>query len=107
MKQILPYLLLIPGGMFLTLGDIAAKQWIVASENRWLLLTLALWNVGLVLLAWSFRFKNIAIASAILVIANIITLAFASWWLFNEPLSKKQLIGMTISIVGIAVMELE
>lgn len=107
MHHLYPYLLLIPGGIFLTVGDIAARQWIDTAAGRWLLLTLALWNVGMVFLAYSFKFKNIAVASAILVIANIITLALASWWLFHEPLSKKQLVGMAVSLVGIAIMELE
>lgn len=100
------YLILLAGGIFLTLGDIAAKQWIVSSTGRWLLATLALWNVALLLLAWSFKYKNIAVASAILVIANVVTLAIASWWLFDEPLSKQQLIGMAVSLAGIAIMEL-
>jgi len=107
LHHIYPYALLLCGGLFLTAGDIAAKQWILTSAGRWLLLTMALWNVGMLFLACTFKFKNIAVASAILVIANIVTLAFASWWLFDEPLTKKQLLGMAVSLVGIAIMELE
>jgi multidrug transporter EmrE-like cation transporter len=99
-------ILLLVGGLILTIGDIFMKKWVV-SNNAYIYLTgMAVYLIGLNFLAQSFRFKNIAVASVIFVIFNVVTLSIVSWFYFKETLSPLQIIGMVIGIISIVVLEL-
>jgi multidrug transporter EmrE-like cation transporter len=106
MTQYLPLILLFVGGSVLTIGDIVMKKW-VANNNVFLFIGgLAIYLVGLIFLAYSFKYKNIAAASTIFVVFNIITLSIVSWFYFKETLSTVQLIGIAFGIFSIAFLEL-
>ena len=94
------------GGMILTLGDIVMKKWV--SANNWYVFSggLLIWLVGNSFLAFSFKYENIAVASTILVIFNVVTLSLVSWLYFKEPLSVYQIIGVVLSLVLVAFLEL-
>ena len=51
-------LLVLIGGLILTVGDIVFKNW--AINNSWLtfIFGLFIWTIGLVFLALSFKYKN-------------------------------------------------
>jgi NADH:ubiquinone oxidoreductase subunit 3 (subunit A) len=55
---------------------------------------------------FSFKYKNIATASTIFVLFNIITLSIVSWLYFNETLSTFQLVGIMFGICSIICLEL-
>lgn len=67
---------------------------------------LATYLIGLIFLAQSYKFKNIAIASIIFVIFNIATLSFVSWIYFKETLSPLQIIGIILGIIAVVLLEL-
>ncbi|MBI4185502.1 hypothetical protein HY524_00440 [Candidatus Berkelbacteria bacterium] len=100
-----PYLLLFVGGTLLTFGDLVAKEWVQADRPALFVATLGFYLIGLVFLIVSFRTKNIAVASALFVTANIVTLALVSWLWFHEPLSRRQLTGLVVTLIGILIME--
>lgn len=56
-------------------------------------------------LVQSFKTQNIAIASAIFVIVNIVTLGIVSWLFFKEPLTIIQIIGIALAIIAIFILE--
>lgn len=56
-------------------------------------------------LVQSFKTHNIAVASAIFVIINISTLAVVSWFVFSEPLTTKQIIGLALSFIVVMILE--
>jgi multidrug transporter EmrE-like cation transporter len=102
----LPFLILLAGGSILTLGDIVMKKWIQAGHAGWYLLGLGVYLIGLNFLAQSFRYKNMAVASTIFVVCNVITLSLISWFYFKETLSPLQLVGIVLGLSSIFFLEM-
>lgn len=99
-------ILLAIGAFIDTAGDIIMKKWVV-SKNIWIFAAgMLTYLIGLGFLAYSYNYKNIAVASVIFVILNIIMLSIVSWLYFHESLSSLQIIGIIIGIIAIIVMEL-
>lgn len=99
-------ILLIVGGLILTAGDILMKKWVSTKSYLFYFIGLAVYLIGLNFLAQSFKFKNIAVASVIFVIINVVTLSFVSWFYFKESLSIFQIIGICLGIASIIMLEL-
>ena len=99
-------LLVIIGGLVLTVGDVFMKQWSI--NNNWFsfLSGLFIWIVGLIFLAFSFKTKNIAVASLIFSISNVIFLTLLSWLYYKEPLTNYQMIGIFLGFNAIIFLEL-
>lgn len=106
MTPYFPILLLFAGGVILTAGDIVMKKWVVNNSVFLFIAGLAIYLAGLVFLSFSFKYKNIAVASTIFVIFNIATLSIVSWLYFKETLSVYQLIGIALGICSIIFLEL-
>ncbi len=100
-----PILLLAAGGILLTVGDIILKKWVVNSSWNLYLAGLFVWLIALNALAYSFKFQNIAVASMLIVIFNVATLAVVSAYYFGEPLSNKQLFGLLLGLASVALLE--
>lgn len=73
----LPLVILFLGGIALTIGDILMKRWLIGSSIGDYSLGMLLYVIGLNMLVYTFKFKNIAIASTVFVIFNVVTLAIA------------------------------
>lgn len=95
---------LILGGIILTIGDIFFKYWTKNPKNWLYVLGLVIYLVGLMFLVKSFKTHNIAVASVIFVVANVVTLGIVSWTFFNEPLSVIQIIGIILAIIAIIIL---
>ena len=91
-------LLLFLGGILLTIGDLIMKEWVINNKMLFYVAGLAVYLVGLMLLAHTFKYKNIAVASTMFVIFNVVTLSLASWILFKEPLSIKEIAGIALGL---------
>lgn len=102
----LPIILLLIGGVVLTAGDLIMKKWVVTSSGFLYFAGLAVYLLGLIFLVESFKYKNIAVASTIFVIFNIIILALVSWIYYKETLSILQLVGIIMGITSVIVLEL-
>ena len=98
-------LLLFTGGLALTLGDIIMKQWLQTSDAKLYGLGLVAYLAGLNLLAQSFRFKGIAVASALLIIFNIVSLALVGYFFFAEKISRLQLVGLSLALAAVICLE--
>lgn len=99
-------ILLVIGAFIDTIGDIIMKKWVI-SKNIWIFIFgMLTYLIGLGFLAYSYNYKNIAVASVIFVILNIIMLSIASWIYFGEPLSSLQIIGIIMGIITIIILEL-
>ncbi len=99
-------ILLLIGGIILTVGDIFMKKWVNTNSYLFYFIGLAIYLIGLNFLAQSFKYKNIAVASVIFVIFNVVTLAIVSWIYFKEALSPLQISGIVIGIISIVVLEI-
>lgn len=93
------------GGLVLTGGDILMKEWVETNSSYFFIFGLIIYIIGLVFLSFSFKYKNIAVASMIFVLFNIITLSIVSWFFFKEPLRRVELIGIMLGIFSIIVLE--
>lgn len=102
----LPLVLLFIGGSVLTAGDIIMKKWVSTNNLFVFIYGLAVYLVGLIFMAYSFKYKNIAVASTIFVIINIATLSIVSWFYFKETLTATQLLGILLGICSVLVLEL-
>ena len=106
MSNYLPLLILFIGGATLTLGDIVMKRWVISNNVYEFIFGIFIYIIGMMFLSWSFKHKNIAVASTIFVVFNVITLMIVSWIFFKEPLSIKEILGISLGIIGILIMEI-
>ncbi len=106
MTPYIPFILLFIGGSVLTIGDIVMKKWIVNNNVFLFIIGLIIYLIGLIFLAYSFKYKNIAVASTIFVIFNVITLTIVSWFYFKETLTPFQIIGIILGISSIIFLEI-
>ena len=102
----IPLLLLFIGGVVLTCGDILMKKWVNTHTIYLYLVGLLIYLIGLNFLAQSFRYKNIAVASTIFVIFNVVTLLIVSWFYFKETLSIYQIVGIGLGLSSVILLEL-
>lgn len=101
-----PFLWLTFGGILLTAGDIIFKYWLTSYSKVLFALGILTYVGGLMCLVQSFKSENIAVATVIFVVINVVTLLFASWYLFYEPVSFYKLVAIALAIVAIALLEL-
>lgn len=101
-----PLILLFIGGVILTAGDVVMKKWVVTDRRLLYFVGLLIYFVGTIFLAESFRYKNIAVASIIFVLFNVITLTVVSWLYFKEGLSGWQVAGILLGLAAVAIMEI-
>jgi multidrug transporter EmrE-like cation transporter len=101
-----PILILIIGAISLTAGDILMKDWVNSSKGLFYVIGLLCYLIGMIFLAQSFKYKNIAIASLMLIFFNIIILYFVSWLWFKEPVSLLKSIGMILGLISVVIMEI-
>ena len=98
-------LLLFFGALIDTMGDIIMKKWVINQNISTFILGMFTYMIGLSFLAYSYNYKNIAVASVIFVILNIVMLSFVSWLYFGESLSKYQILGIVVGVLAIIILE--
>ena len=64
-----------------------------------------IYMVGMAILAHAFRYRNIATASIICVVFNVITLILATRLIYGESISKQQYVGMGVGVLAIIILE--
>jgi multidrug transporter EmrE-like cation transporter len=98
-------LLVLIGGLILTIGDIVFKKWAITNNWQTFFFGLFIWTIGLCFLAFSFKYKNIAIASLIFSLSNVIILTTISWFYFGETITIIQLVGIILGITAVILLE--
>jgi len=100
-------LLLIIGGLVLTAGDIFIKKWTIDNSLLNFFIGLIFWIIALLLLAYSFKFVNIVSATFIEILVNIITLVFADYFFFKDPITHPEIFGILIGFIAIYIIRLQ
>lgn len=104
--------MLFVGGVFLTLGDIWAKKWVLLSDGKfsiatgYYLVSLLFYGVGLTLFAFSLKHKNLAVATVIIIFFNIVTVLIAGYFLFDEKFSTLKIIGIVVGFISVVLLEI-
>lgn len=102
----IPLAILLAGAIVATIGDILLKKWIITKSTWRYIFGILMYLIGANFLAQSFRYKNIAVASIIYVVINIIILSVVSWLYFKETLNTLQIAGIVLGLVSVIVLEL-
>jgi multidrug transporter EmrE-like cation transporter len=98
--------LLAAGGLILTGGDLFMKERVITNKSWIYVVGITIYIIGLNFLAFSFKYKNIAVATIIFMLFNVITLLAFSYFYFHEKLSGLEIAGIIIGILAIVLLEL-
>ena len=90
----------------MTVGDVFMKKWVTVNSNWFYVVGMIIYIIALTMLAETFKSRNIAVASTIMVIVNVVTLAIVSWLYFKEAITLLQGIGMVLAVVAVVLMEI-
>jgi len=101
-----PLVLVFIGGIILTAGDIVLKKWVVTSYNHFYVLGLVLYFISMNFLAQSYKYEDIAIASMIMVIFNILTLTLVGYFVFKENITAYEIMGIALGITALIFLEI-
>lgn len=104
--KIYPIILLFLGGCVLTVGDIAMDYWTKHNRASFYIGGMLIYVAGLAFLAQSFKYKDIAVASIILVIFNVIVLSIVGWLYFKESLSFGEIAGIFLGLIAVIILEM-
>ncbi|WP_291783741.1 SMR family transporter [Cecembia sp.] len=97
--------LLFVGALIDTAGDLLMKKWVETQSWQFFIVGMVFYLVGLSCLAFSFNFKNIAVASIIFVLLNIVLLSLAGWIFYGETLKTKEFFGILLGLMAVFLIE--
>jgi multidrug transporter EmrE-like cation transporter len=90
--------LAVAGGALYTMGDWFIKKWSLTGKPMLWIIGMMLWMGGMAVLASEFKNENMAVASLAISLGNMLLLVLMSWFVFHEPLSASQLIGVGLGM---------
>lgn len=105
-KKISPTVILFIGGLILTAGDIIATEWVRYGGANLYLPVMLFYLIGMILLVDTYKHKNIATASTILVIFNIVILFFVGIFFFAENVNVQKVVGILLCFLSIYLLEI-
>ena len=82
------------------------KKWMLLNSLPTYLIGMFLYIIGLNFLVYTFKFKEIAVASVIFTIFNVLTLILAGKLFFDETLSPNKIIGIILALIAVIILEL-
>lgn len=89
----------------MTCADFFAKKWSDAEKWNSYALAFAFYFVALNVFLFSLKSKNVAIATAILVTFNTVSLVLLSHFYFHEKITPVQMVGLALSVVAVILLE--
>lgn len=101
----LPLILTIVAGLILTAGDIVLKKWVVTSYNSLYVSGLFLYFISMNILAYSYKYEDIAVASMLMILFNIITLTLVGYFVFKENITLYEFTGLVFGIISLLFLE--
>jgi multidrug transporter EmrE-like cation transporter len=93
------------GALMDTAGDLLMKKWIETHSWTFFSVGMVFYIAALSCLAFSFNFKNIAVASMMFVLLNIVLLSFAGWLFYGDTLKVKEVCGLLLGLGAIFLLE--
>ncbi len=97
-------LLAAASGVLFTAGDVFLKFWAESSTFYYMLIALLLYVIASIALGYSFKREKIAIAVAVLICFNLITVALVGFTFFHETLGLKEILGIGLALVAIVLL---
>ncbi len=100
-----PFTILLIGGIILTIGDIAAVEWISYGGVYRYAMVFIFYLFGMMLLMNSYKSEDIPVAGLIIVVFNVVMLFFIGVFIFGEDVSLKKIVGILLCFVSIFLLE--
>ncbi len=97
-------LLAATSGILFTAGDVFLKLWAESSRFYYVLVALFVYVIATIALGYSFKREKIAIAVAVLICFNLITVAFVGFTYFQETLGLKEVIGISLALLAVILL---
>lgn len=97
--------LVIVGAIIWTIGDVIMQRWLDSQNNLYKVLGILIWGVGLFFLAETFKYKQMAVASTMMVALNSVLLVLVTWLFFKQQLTLTQIVGILFGLVGLFLLE--
>jgi multidrug transporter EmrE-like cation transporter len=91
-------------GLMFTGGDVVLKYWTLSGAYSLMGLGLVAYTLGGGFLAGAMMRNQMALAVALLLCFNLITVALAGWWLFGETPGLKETVGMGLALGAIVLI---
>jgi multidrug transporter EmrE-like cation transporter len=101
-----PLLLLLIGAAVLTGGDIVLRFWVGNNKFSYYSVGLFLYLIAMIFLSQTYKFTNIALASAIFIILNLIILIIISTLYFHDKVTIWQGFGFILALIAIFLMNI-
>ena len=89
----------------MTAGDIILKEWVVKSYSLFYIIGMVLYFISMNFLAQSYKYEDIAVASMLMVIFNVVTLTLVGYFFFHENITIYEFAGIFLGIVSISLLE--
>jgi multidrug transporter EmrE-like cation transporter len=102
----LPLVLAIVGGLILTAGDIVLKKWVNTNFAYYYVFGILLYLISLNILAFTYKFEDIAVASLVMVLFNVLTLTLLGYFVFKENITVYEITGIALGIAAIIFLEM-
>lgn len=105
-NKLSPLIILLIGGVILTVGDIIAAEW-VRSEGGIVLFasTMFFYIIAMIFLVASYEKEDIPVATVILITFNVIILSIVGIVIFNEELTPGKIIGLVLGLISLMFLE--
>lgn len=93
-------------GFILTGADIVFRYWQDTPWRGGFWVALGIYTVGVMCMMFTFFGKNIAIATMLTVLINMISYLVVAYFIFGDTLSPIKLFGLGLGLIAIFVLEL-
>lgn len=100
-----PMLWMLLSGFFFASGDVTFRFWYEKSSSLIFAAAMFISMIGIFCMAMSFPGKNIALAVIVTILFNIIIYLAFAYFIYDEVITLKQAIGLTIAFVAIYILE--
>jgi len=100
-----PYLWIAIAGVIITGGDLIFRYY--WQHPSWWIYGVGMltYIIGLNFLVQSYKYQNIAIASAALIVINLVTLFLITTLVFGEKISLLKIVGMVFAMIAVILLE--
>lgn len=105
-KNISPLIMLFLGGIILTVGDIFAAEWVRIGGYGLYFTIMLMYLIGMIILVSSYKLEDIAVASTILVLFNVITLTVIGSLWFGEGITLTKIVGLLLGLIAVVLLEM-
>ena len=100
------FAILVCGGALLTIGDVMFLYWKGHTNAGLYALGLFFYMLGMVFLIKSYRYEGLAVASAMIVIINVLFIAAIGWYFFGQQITVIQGVGILLACTALVFLEI-